>query len=104
MPVGAFLGDLSVEVIAGIIVAVVFALAGAARRWGLPRWRERRAKRTFEKVAPVYVRLQLAYTTHLSDVMSTFWRAHEDSSDRVRERIRRDVLEPIRGFLLRNYI
>lgn len=47
----------------------------------------------------MYVELLLTYTTHLRDVMSTFWRAHGDPPDRIRERIRRDILEPIRAFI-----
>jgi GAF domain-containing protein len=98
--VSAFLGDLSVEVVGSIIAAPFLALgAWAWRKGGLGRWREWRNERAFKKRAPVYVILQLGYASHLRDVMSAFWRAHEDSPDRVRERIRHDVLEPIRGFL-----
>jgi GAF domain-containing protein len=98
--IGTFLRDVNANLVAGLVAALILAAAGLCwRRWGLSSWRRAWARRAFEKNAPVYVELLLIYTTHLRDVMSSFWRAHGEPPEQVRERIRRDILEPIRGFI-----
>src|SRR3712207_5854674 len=39
------------------------------------------------------------YLTPLRDVAQSVRRAHAESGDRIPERVRRDILEPIRGYI-----
>jgi GAF domain-containing protein len=101
-PAGSFAGDLGYELLIGVLVALaVGVLAFLGRRRIVARargffndWRERRK---FNAVAPALTEESIAYLTHLRDVTKTPWRARSDSPAKVRERIRREVMEPVRG-------
>jgi GAF domain-containing protein len=90
----------SLGVIGGILIVLIIGALGVALWRRLPRriavWREERG---FNKAAPYITRELLSYVAHLRDVNRTSWRALEEDPDKIRARIRRDVLEPIRGFL-----
>jgi len=99
---GSFIEDLGYEVLVGIIAALLLGvLAALWRKRIFHRARRRfldwRARRKFNAVAPIVTLELIAYLTHLRDVTKTSWRARTDSPDEIRGRIRREVLEPIRG-------
>lgn len=98
-------GDLAGQIGVGLLItvlgtALLWLLGKAWKRWGLSWWRERRERRQYETAAPFIVQGLLSYMTHLRDgVMETFWRARDDPPEKVRERVRRQIMEPVRGFL-----
>lgn len=88
-----FLGDLGVEIVAAVIVGL-FGLFLSRRR--IAKWRYELRLR---KDAPDIIERQSSYQAHLRDVMKTFWRVRDDPPGKVGERIRREILEPIRGYI-----
>jgi hypothetical protein len=82
----------------GVAAAALVGIAGwALKRWGLPSAERRLADRRARRTAPQDVVQLTSYLTHVRDfVMPMVWRAH-DSPGELREHIRRDVLEAIRG-------
>jgi hypothetical protein len=99
---GNFFEDLGYEFLIALLVALSLGvLAFLGRKRVLPRlqgyFRDRKAKRKFNAAAPRLTEELIAYLTHLRDVTKTPWRARADSPEKVRERIRREVLEPVRG-------
>lgn len=101
----SFLGRLSTELLVGIIVAIVLSGAGwLGRRWIKPRFAALVERTRLRWTAPTIwtsLLLSLDYTAHQRDVMQLFWRLQGKAPDRVRERIRQDVMEPIRDVLPR---
>jgi GAF domain-containing protein len=114
-----FLWELRRELLIGVVAALVLLAVGAAFTLGLlgvaivaafaivvafapglyRRFRDWRAARLERKVAPFIIQEQISYMTHLRDVGKAYGRARTDPPDEVRGRIRREVLEPIRGFM-----
>lgn len=98
------------NVIAGVIATpVVAGIVYAGKPWGWPRlrrrWKRWKIRRNLERLHDAIaaqeevIALQVAYMGHLRDLMQSFWRARGEGADQVRSRIRRDMLEPIRGFV-----
>lgn len=86
-----------------ILVAASLAVMGAITKFFGRRIAgvvsRRLASRRWERIAPWIVEAQIGYTTHLRDVTKTFGRARTEAPEKVRERARREILEPIRGYL-----
>ncbi len=79
--------------------ALVAASGWAIKRWGLPAAARRLEERRARRLSVGLVEQLTSYLTHVRDfVMPMIWRAHESPED-LREYIRRDVLEPIRGYV-----
>lgn len=83
-----------------LLAALIAAGVGfAVKRFLWPKVAEWWAWRRDTKFAPVYLEQSLAYLTHLRDgVMPAVWRVHTEPGQ-VKEHVRRNVLEPIRGYV-----
>lgn len=93
-------GEIAIAIVGGLVVAAILWALGRAFAWPrIKAWRLQRQLRKSGEPLWEQLKLQVAYKSHLRDVMHTFWRARNDPPERIRERIRRDILEPIRGFI-----
>jgi GAF domain-containing protein len=81
-----------------LVLAVLAYLVKPVRSW-LTRWllafRESRQAR---KIAPGLIEELLPFMIHLRDVTKAF-RGIDGRPEAVRERVRREILEPIRGYI-----
>jgi GAF domain-containing protein len=98
-----FFAQLGTGLVIAIIAAIVLALAGwFGRHWIKPHiegFLERLRMRWRAPTIWTFLMLSLDYAVHQRDVMELFWRTRDDPPERIRERIRRDVMEPIRDVL-----
>lgn len=90
-------------VVASLIAAGIVALIGYLCRERLKRWRTRRqaGKERLRRVPALEreVEIAAAYLTHLRDVGQGLRRAHTAPAQEISDRIRHDILEPIRTFV-----
>lgn len=96
----SFLDKFGTELLVGVVVTVLLVIGEELiRRLAWPRLQGWWESRHFKKVAPSLVVLLIGYLTHLRDVGKAFGRTRGDGSANMKETMRREVLEPIRGFL-----
>jgi GAF domain-containing protein len=100
-----FESDFVVALAVAIVLAILAFVIRPVRSWvaGLfkqaarRRRRRREAPEMVERLTPLIEEL-VSFMTHLRDVTKAF-RAADVSEEAVRERVRREILEPIRGYL-----
>jgi hypothetical protein len=102
--VASWLGDLARAVLIGLVVTLIVAAIVAAvkplRDRVLGWWRSRGWQDVALEQLTYHLANSVAYMTHLRDgVLQGFWRAQQDDPSRIKERIRRQILEPIRGVI-----
>lgn len=118
VPTGS-IGDLPVGVLGSLIAAAIAALvatgwrltrglragrAAAKRQLETARTELERANQELETTTQRQQRdmeTALAYMTHMRDVGQALARAKPSSSEHITERVRREILEPIRGLYTR---
>jgi GAF domain-containing protein len=99
-----FLSGIPHEVLIGLVVTVLLLVIQWPFRkfvwpWGRKKFDQWRKKRSAGQNAPEQLELALAFLTHLRDgVMPAVWRVHTTPAE-VREHIRQNILEPIRGYV-----
>jgi len=101
----SFLDQLSTGLLIALIAALVLSVVGwLGRNWITPRFAALGERARQRWIAPAIwssLLLSLDYAAHQRDVMQLFWRLQGEAPDRIGERIRQDVMEPIRDVLPR---
>jgi hypothetical protein len=98
----AFFDALGLDVLAGLLVAGLLAV-GLLFSQKIQGRRERRSELDLLRAQSVRLGKEVAiaagYIAHLRDVAQALRRAQLDPAARIGERVRRDILEPIRGYI-----